>query len=288
MLRLKDVEKTYTDFSLNCSLAVEPGQIIGLVGRNGAGKSTTFKIALGLLSYQSGEVKVFGKPLEELTEEDRQRLGVSLSEAGFSEYLAIQDIVPMLNTFYQRFQKEFFLKKCTDFQLPLNKPIKDFSTGMKARLKILIAISHQASLLILDEPTAGLDVVAREEILSLLQEYMEQDETRSILISSHISKDLEQLCDALYFIDQGRIILREDTDVLLDEYGLLKMTEEQHKKIEEEYLIAVKKTSFGYQGLTKQRQFYLENYPEIVMEKTNVDEIILMIMGGKTDEGLVY
>lgn len=288
MLKLKDVEKKYADFSLNCSLAVEPGQIIGLVGRNGAGKSTTFKIALGLLSYQAGEVSLLGKPLEELNEEDRQRLGVSLSEAGFSEYLAIQDIVPMLNTFYRQFQKEFFLQKCADFQLPLKKAIKDFSTGMKARLKILIAVSHQASLLILDEPTAGLDVVAREEILSLLQEYMEQDETRSILISSHISKDLEQLCDALYFIDQGTIILREDTDVLLDEYGLLKMTEEQYEQIEKDYLIAVKKTGFGYQVLTKQRQFYLENYPEIVLEKTSVDEIILMIMGGKADERLVH
>lgn len=288
MLKLKDVEKKYADFSLNCSLAVEPGQIIGLVGRNGAGKSTTFKIALGLLSYQAGEVSLLGKPLEELTEEDRQRLGVSLSEAGFSEYLAIQDIVPMLNTFYRQFQKEFFLQKCADFQLPLKKAIKDFSTGMKARLKILIAVSHQASLLILDEPTAGLDVVAREEILSLLQEYMEQDETRSILISSHISKDLEQLCDALYFIDQGTIILREDTDVLLDEYGLLKMTEEQYEQIEKDYVIAVKKTGFGYQVLTKQRQFYLENYPEIVLEKTSVDEIILMIMGGKADERLVH
>lgn len=288
MLKLKDVEKKYADFSLNCSLAVEPGQIIGLVGRNGAGKSTTFKIALGLLSYQAGEVSLLGKPLEELNEEDRQRLGVSLSEAGFSEYLAIQDIIPMLNTFYRQFQKEFFLQKCADFQLPLKKAIKDFSTGMKARLKILIAVSHQASLLILDEPTAGLDVVAREEILSLLQEYMEQDETRSILISSHISKDLEQLCDALYFIDQGTIILREDTDVLLDEYGLLKMTEEQYEQIEKDYLIAVKKTGFCYQVLTKQRQFYLENYPEIVLEKTSVDEIILMIMGGKADERLVH
>lgn len=288
MLKLKNVEKKYTDFSLNCSLAVEPGQIIGLVGRNGAGKSTTFKIALGLITYQAGEVTVFDKPLEELTEEDRQRLGVSLSESGFSEYLTIQDIVPMLTTFYPQFQKDFFLKKCANFQLPLNKAIKDFSTGMKARMKVLIAISHQASLLILDEPTAGLDVVAREEILDLLQEYMEQDETRAILISSHISKDLEQLCDALYFIDQGTIILREDTDILLDEYGLLKMTEEQYEQVEKEYLMAVKRTDFGYQALTKQRQFYMENYPEIVMEKTSVDEIILMIMGGKADERLMY
>ncbi|EOH95508.1 ABC transporter ATP-binding protein [Enterococcus pallens] len=288
MLRLKNVEKKYNDFSLKCSLEVEPGQIIGLVGRNGAGKSTTFKIALGLLAYQAGEVEIFGKPLEELTEKHRQRLGVSLSESGFSEYLTIQDIVPMLATFYSQFQKDFFLEKCAAFQLPLNKAIKDFSTGMKARLKILIAISHQASLLILDEPTAGLDVVAREEILRLLQEYMEQDETRAILISSHISKDLEQLCDALYFINQGTIILREDTDVLLDEYGLLKMTEEQYAHIEKDYLIAVKRTSFGYQGLTKQRQFYVENYPEIVMEKTSVDEITLMIMGGLTDERLIY
>ncbi len=279
MLTLKNVQKTYPDFSLNCSLQIGAGQIVGLVGRNGAGKSTTFKMALGLISCEQGEITLFDKPLEQITDEDRQKLGVSLAEAGFSEYFTIQDIVPMLDTFYEFFEKDFFIKKCSEFQLPTNKTIKDFSTGMKARLKVLIAISHQATLLILDEPTAGLDVIAREEILSLLQEYLEQDENRSILISSHISKDLEQLCDSLYFIDQGKIILQEDTDILLGEYGILKMTEEQYYGVDKEHVIATKKASFGYQCLTKQRQFYLENYPEIVVEKTNIDEIILMIMG---------
>ncbi|GCF93143.1 ABC transporter [Enterococcus florum] len=288
MLTLKNVKKTYREFQLDCSLEILPGQIIGLVGRNGAGKSTTFKAALGLISYESGEIQLFGKPIEKLKDHDRQKLGISLAESGFSEFLMIKDIIPMLNTFYTHFQKEFFVDKCTAFQLPFDKPIKEFSTGMKARLKVLVAISHHASLLILDEPTAGLDVVARDEILNLLQDYLEKDETRSILISSHISKDLEQLCDTLYFIDQGKIILKEDTDVLLDQYGVVKVTAEQFLWMEKEYIIALISTSFGYQCLTDQREFYRENHPDYVVEKANIDEIVRMVMGGEKHEGFVY
>lgn len=151
---------------------------------------------------------------------------------------------------------------------------------MKARLNILVAISHNAELLILDEPTAGLDVIARGEILTLLQEYLEQDESRSILISSHISTDLEQLCDSLYFIDQGKIVLNEDTDVLLDDYGILKLTTDQYYELDKAHIEKALPASFGYRCLTKQRRFYHENYPDIVIEKANIDEIVLMLMGG--------
>ena len=280
MLTLKNVKKDYQDFQLDCSLTLSKGQIVGLVGRNGAGKSTTFKIALGLIPHEGGTVELFEKPIDKITDKDRQRLGISLAESGFNELFSIKEITSMLQNFYPQFEKDFFLAKCEDFQLPLNKPVKDFSTGMKARLNVLIAISHKAELLILDEPTAGLDVIARGEILSLLQEYLEQDDSRSILISSHISTDLEQLCDSLYFIDQGKIILNEDTDVLLDEYGILKVTADQYTDLDKAYIEKAFPASFGYQCLTKQRQFYRENYPDVVVEKANIDEIVLMMMGG--------
>lgn len=280
MLKLKNVKKRYKDFELDCSLTLEKGQIVGLVGRNGAGKSTAFKSALGLIRCDSGVIELFGKPLNKLTDKDRQRLGIALAESGFYELFTIKELVSILQNFYPRFEKSFFLDKCEEFQLPLNKPLKEFSTGMSARLNVLIAISHQADLLILDEPTAGLDVAARGEILSLLQEYLEKDESRSILISSHISKDLEQLCDSLYFIDQGKIILNEDTDVLLDEYGILKVTDDQYSKLDKAYIAKTRTASFGYQCLTKQRQYYHENYPDVVIEKANIDEIVLMMKGG--------
>lgn len=280
MLKLKNVKKRYQSFELDCSLALGRGEIVGLVGRNGAGKSTAFKIALGLINRDNGDVELFGKSINEITDKDRQRIGASLGEVGFYEQFTIKEIVSVLRSFYPQFEKSYFVSKCEEFQLPLDKPLKEFSTGMKARLSVLIAISHNAELLILDEPTAGLDVVARGEILRLLQEYLEKDESRSILISSHISKDLEQLCDSLYFIDQGKIILNEDTDVLLDEYGIIKVTEEQYSTLDKEYITKILPASFGYQCLTKQRQFYRENYPEVAVEKANIDEIVFMMMGG--------
>lgn len=281
MLKLKNVKKRYKDFELDCSLTLEQGQIVGLVGRNGAGKSTAFKIALGLIRRDGGTAELFGKPISKLTDKDRQRIGTSLGDVGFYEALSIKEIVSILRNFYPQFDKKYFLEKCAEFQLPLAKQLKEFSTGMNARLSVLIAISHNADILILDEPTAGLDVIARSEILNLLQEYLEKDESRSILISSHISTDLEQLCDSLYFIDQGKIILNEDTDVLLDEYGILKVTNDQYSKLDKEYIAKTLPASFGYQCLTKQRQFYRENYPDVAVEKANIDEIVLMMMGGE-------
>ena len=148
-------------------------------------------------------------------------MGVVLSDSGFSGYLTIEDIIPVMESLYSGFDKAFFKEQVKRFQLPQKKRLKDFSTrNEEAKLKVLAAISHNAKLLILDEPTAGLDVVARDELMEMLREFMERDEERSILISSHISSDLETLCDDLYMIHEGKIILHEDTDVLLSDYGL--------------------------------------------------------------------
>ena len=151
---------------------------------------------------------------------------------------------------------------------------------MKAKIKLLVAISHQAEFLLLDEPTAGLDVVARQQVLDMLREYMEE-EGRSVLISSHISSDLEGLCDDLYMIDQGKVIFHEETDILLSQYGVLKVTEEQYEKLDKQYIIKKKKESFGYLCLTNEKQFYMENYPELTIEKGNIDEMILIMIGGE-------
>lgn len=151
---------------------------------------------------------------------------------------------------------------------------------MKAKLKVLVAISHNARLLLLDEPTAGLDVIARDELLDLLRSFMEQDEERSILISSHISSDLESLCDDLYMIHDGKIVLHEDTDVLLSDYALLKVNAEQYETLEKQYILKVKKESFGYCCLTDQKQFYLDNYPQIVIENGTIDNVITMMIRG--------
>lgn len=197
MLKIEHLKKSYESFSLDCSLEVKKGHVTGLIGQNGAGKSTTFKAILGLISFDSGTINILGKSLQDFTAKDKQDLGVVLSDSGFSGYLTINDIIPIIDNLYQNFDKSFFIEQVKKFQLPRNKRIKDFSTGMKAKVKVLVAVSHNAKLLILDEPTAGLDVIARDELLEMLRDFIEKDEERSILISSHISSDLETLCDTI-------------------------------------------------------------------------------------------
>lgn len=281
MLKLNDVKKEYNQFALNCSLEVQPGCVTGLIGQNGAGKSTTFKAILDLISIDSGKIEILGKDSRLLTPKDKQLIGVVLSDAGFSDYLTIQDIIPVLSRLYKKFNRHNFEKQCQAFQLPLNKQIKDFSTGMKAKLKVLVALSHQAKLLILDEPTAGLDVIARDELLDILRSYMVDNEDCSILISSHISSDLEGLCDDFYMIHDGQIIIHEETDVLLGEYAILKVDEKQYMEMDKQYILRYKKEGFGYRCLTNQKQYYLDNYPSLVIEKGNIDEFIMMMIRGE-------
>lgn len=281
ILKMDHVFKQYDKFELNCSLAVNPGCVTGLIGQNGAGKSTTFKSILDLITIDGGEITVFDKPHTSLTGKDKQDIAAVLSDSGFSAFLTIGGIIPVMNALYDNFHKEDFVRRCERFGLPLNKQLKDFSTGMQAKLKILIALSHDAKLLILDEPTAGLDVVARDEILGLLREYMET-EGRSILISSHISTDLEGLCDDIYFIHEGQIILHEDTDVLLSDYASLKVDETQFDKLDKSHILSVLKESYGYRCLTDQKQFYLENNPGLIVEKGCIDDIIMLKVKGET------
>ena len=280
ILNAQNIKKHYTDFTLNGSLSLPKGRITGVIGQNGAGKSTLFKIILNLTTQDAGTVEVFDKPAARLSASDREQIGVVFSDSGFSGYLTVSDIIRIMKTSYQDFNKGEFLARCEHFSIPLKKKLNDFSTGMKAKLKLLLAMSYGARLLILDEPTLGLDVVARKELLDLLRNYMEQ-ENRSILISSHIASDLETLCDDLYLIHNGEIQLHEDTDVLLDQYGILKVTKEQYAALDKSCLLAVKEETFGCICLTSQKQYYLSNYPDIIVEKSHIDDILTLMILGK-------
>lgn len=281
MVKLENVRKQYNDFCLDCSIEIPKGQITGMIGRNGAGKTTAFKAMLGLIKTDGGSVTLFGKDVRELEAQEKQRIGTVLADSGFGGYLSIKDYVPMLVAMYHDFSKEKFVSECERMGLPLKKKIKDFSTGMKRKLQILTALSHNADLLVLDEPTAGLDVIVRDEILEMLQDYMKTEE-KSILISSHISSDLEGICDDIYMIDKGKIVMHEDTDVILGRYGLLKVTRSQFEKIDKTYLINSFEADFGYNCITNQKQFYLENYPDIVIENGSLDLMMRMFTQSKT------
>ena len=245
MLEIKGVKKSYGEFQLDCSLNVEKGRITGLVGENGAGKSTLFKAVLGLISYDAGEIKILGKIPEELSEKEKEELGVVLAEAGFSGYLKGKDVEAVLAKLYPKFEAEKFHQMCEEYQIPLDKFIKEYSTGMKAKL------------------------------------YMEEEPERSILISSHISSDLEHLCDDIYVIHKGKIVLHEAMDTILEKYAVLKVSEEQYQAVDKRYLLKEKKEFFGVACLTNEKQYYIENYPEIVVESGSLDQVILMLTGGE-------
>lgn len=281
MLKFAGVKKQYGSFVLDVSMEVKPGMVTGLIGANGAGKSTTFKAALNLIPTDGGEIRLFGKNVETLTPQDKEKLGVVLSDSGFSDWLTVNDVAAVLDAMYRDFSKEEFLRRCGEFGLPFKKKIRDFSTGMKAKLKLLVAISHEAKLLILDEPTAGLDVVGREELLALLQDYLGEQEERSVLISSHIASDLEKFCDDIYMIHDGKIILHEETDVLLGSYGILKVDGSQYEKMDKSAILCRKKEEFGYCLLTDSRQFYQENEPGLIVEKCGIDDVILLMTKGE-------
>ena len=282
MLELRNLQKNYPDFHLDCSLQVAPGQITALIGPNGAGKSTAFKAVLGLIRPDGGTLRLFGREIAAPTAKDRARMGVVMAESGPSGELTVADFGKMLAAFYPGFRPDWYREKAAALELPWDKQIKTFSTGMKAKAKVLGAVSHGAELLILDEPMAGLDVLARDQILELLREYVETREGASILISSHISSDLEQLCDDFYMIAGGRVLCHEDTDRLLSDYAILKVDPTQYAAIDRQYILRQRPEAFGWSLLTDQKRYYAENAPGVVIERITMDEFIMMMLKGET------
>lgn len=280
MIVANNIKKIYSDFTLNLSFEIPEGHITGFVGKNGAGKSTTIKLILGLVHPDEGEITVMGTNIADFSVKDKENLGVALAESGFSPYLRGYDIAKILERSYPKFNKDKFFNECQRMNLPLNKPLKEFSTGMKAKMRVLVAITHDAKLLIMDEPTAGLDVEARREVIDMIRNYMNEDESRTVLITSHISSDLESICDDIYLIDNGEVILHEDTDVILGEYGILKVDESTYNDLDKTYLLKTVSAPFGYSCFTKEKRYYMDNYPQIVIDNGSIDELIMMMTGG--------
>lgn len=281
MVSVQNLTKRFGEFSLNVTMDIPQGRITGLVGKNGAGKSTVIKSILGLMTPDGGSVTVFGKEALKLSPADKQQIGAALSDSGFSGYLTPSDCGKILNKMYDDFDRQDFSKLCKKYGLPENKQIRKFSTGMKAKMRVLTALSHNARLIIMDEPTAGMDVEARNEILDILRGYLEKREDSSVLITSHIASDLEGLCDDIYLIHEGKILLHEDTDVILSDYGIIKVDESRFQELDKEAIISYKKEAYGYRCLTGQKKFYLENYPGTVIENCGIDDLILLMTGGK-------
>lgn len=253
-LEIKNLSKSFTGFTLdNISLTLPSGCILGLVGENGAGKSTTIKLILDMLHKDSGSIKILGRDNTEDIKSIKEDIGVVMDSAGIPEYLNARQVGKIMNGTFKNWNNGFYRDMLYKLSLPDDKPFKDLSRGMKMKLGIAVAISHGSKLLLLDEPTSGLDPVVRDEVVDMFGEFT-RDENHSILISSHIVSDLEKLCDYIAFLHKGKLLLCEEKDVLLGEYGIVRCTEEKLAKLDEHAVIHKKVTPYGAEAIVRREE----------------------------------
>ena len=278
-LEVCDLSKTYkkSNFNLsNISFSLTKGSIMGFVGKNGAGKSTTIKAILDLIEIDSGTIYINGQQLNQSNKMMKEDIGVVFDQNHFSGELTIKKLEKVLGDIYQNWNPTRFFQYVTKFNLPTNQKISKFSRGMMMKLSISVALSHEAKLLILDEATAGLDPVAREEVLDVLLEFVE-DENNAILMSSHISSDLEKICDYITFIDQGKVILKEQKDVLIYEYGIARMKTSDFENLNKFDFQASRQRGLQYDVLIKNKNQFQQIYPNIIIDNATIDEILRLL-----------
>ncbi len=250
-LEIRNLTKSYPDFTLdNLNLTLPGGCILGLIGENGAGKSTTIKLILDMIRKDSGTVTILGRDSAEHAERIKEDIGVVLDEAGIPECLTVAQVGKVMKHTFRNWDDAEYARLTQKLGLPDKKPFRDFSRGMKMKLAIAVAMSHNSRLLILDEATSGLDPVVRDEVVEMFSEFT-RDENRSVLISSHIVSDLEKLCDYVAFLHKGKLMLCEEKDRLLEEYGLLHCTAEELKQLPAEAVRYVKENPYGAEAMVR-------------------------------------
>lgn len=273
-IKISNLSKKYSDFSLdNISIELPKGCIMGFIGENGAGKSTTIKLILDLIHRDNGNITVLGKDNKKELILIKENIGVVMDECFFPENISAKNINLIMKNIYKTWDEKKFTKLVKNFNLPENKIVKEYSKGMKMKLSIAVALSHDSKLLILDEATSGLDPIVRDEILDVFLEFI-QNEEHSIFISSHIISDLEKVCDYITFIHKGKIIFSETKDSLLENYGILKCSLEDFKNIDKSIVKGSRKNSFGVEALVLQDKIK-GNY---VIDKASIEDIMLFIV----------
>ncbi len=281
VLEIKNLCKKYDNFELkNVSFSLPKGMIMGFIGENGAGKTTTIKAILDIIKSYSGEIKIFGLDNRKYDKEIKEDIGVVLDDMFFPEILTPNDINNIMKSIYKNWDASMFNNYLKEFSLLPNKQIKTFSKGMRKKLEIAASLSHHPKLLILDEPTSGLDPVARREIIDIFQNILEKDEC-SILLSSHITTDLEHIADYITFINNGEIVLSKTTNELLDKYGIVKCTEKEFKSIDKKDYIKYKKTKYEYEVLVSNKKEFSKKYNISIIDKITLDDLMILMIKGE-------
>lgn len=277
-LEIKGVTKKYENFTLdNISVSLPQGCIMGLIGENGAGKSTLIKAMLDLIHKDSGEVLFYGKPLDSRIKED---IGVVFDTIHYYETLTVRQINHVNALSYQNWNSDLYQEYLKKFNLPETAQVKELSKGMKMKLSIAAALSHQTKLLILDEPTAGLDPVAREELLDIFLDFV-QDEQHSILLSSHITSDLEKIADYITFLHNGKLIFIKTKDELLYDYRIVRCGAKDFEQLKTESGARYRKMDYQYEVLLPNGRELEHKYSNCVFERAKIDEIMLMQIKGE-------
>lgn len=280
-IEIRKLKKKYDDnFELGeINLDIPSGYVIGLIGENGAGKTTLIKSILSIINIDSGDIKIFNKNNKDeyLVKED---IGVVLDGMFFPEIMTINDINIVMKSIYKNWDSELFNKYLRKFKLSKSKKIKELSKGMRKKLEIVTALSHHPKLLILDEPTSGLDPVVRNDILEIFLDFI-RDEEHTILFSTHITSDLEHIADKIVFIDNGKVILNENKDELLDNYGALKCSIDSSSKIDKDDIIRYKKNKYNYEILVSDRNKISKKYKDCVVDKITLEDLMILVIKGE-------
>ena len=280
-IEIKNIEKKYKKgFKLEkTNIQIQSGTITGLIGENGAGKTTLLKIILGIIKQDSGEIKIFNQNQKTHENKIKEDIGVVLDNAFFPETLNAKNINSIMKNIFKNWDEKLFFGHLEKLELPKNTPIKKLSKGMQKKLEIIVALSHHPKLLILDEPTSGLDPIIRKEILNLLLKFV-KDENHTILISTHITTDLEQIADKIILIDKGTKILDDEKDNIMETYKILKCDLDYFDKIDKKDIIKYRKNKYNYEILINQEKTK-HKYKNCIIEKITLENLMLMLIKGE-------
>ena len=282
-LILKNVNKKYekSNFAIkDISFSVPEGSIVGFIGENGAGKSTTMNCILNVIKRDSGTIEIFGREMTDEAIDIRENIGVVYDSNNFPEYLTAKQLADILRRIYSKWDDFCFEQFLRRFGLPESQKIKRYSRGMSMKLAIAVALSHDSKLLILDEATSGLDPIMRDEILDVLLEFVKQ-ENHSILLSSHITSDLEKIADYIVFIHNGEIILNKTKDELIYEYGVIRCSENDFYNILPEDILSSMKKDYQIDVLIKNKKLMEKKYKNLIIDSVSLDEIMLLLAKGE-------
>lgn len=280
-LEVRNLRKDYGDFVLDkLSFTLPRGVIMGLIGENGAGKSTTINCILNEIQKDDGEILIFDKDNIADEKEIKSKLGVVFDENHFPDIFTPLEIGKFMAGIYSGWEWPTYRQFLEKFELPKGKKIKDFSKGMKVKLAFAVALSHNAELLILDEATSGLDPIIRDDVLDMLIDFV-QDESHSVLVSSHITSDLEKVADYITFIHKGRLIFSHDKDDLVDNYGIVNCGAAVFDVLDKTMVVAYRKEDYQYKVLVRDRNRASKNYPKAIVSPATIEEIMLFYVKGE-------